>query len=416
MKAYSPGQFALFRIIFGLYLAWHFAALVPIGAELFSGEGVLSDPRLNATFGLFPNPLVWWDSPAFVTGFLGVLSVLGLLLAAGWWRRTISVLLWFGWAALFNRNNLISNPSLPYVGLLLIFMALVPDGEPWRWRGRRIAPMDWGMPAMVFWGAWFLMATGYTFSGLWKLDSPSWVNGTAFFHLIDNPLARPGWVRDLALAAPSWVHAVMTWVAVAAEVLFLPLCVWRRGRLIAWLGMIGMHLGILLVVDFADLTLGMLMLHLFTFDPRWLPPRATVGRRPTLFYDGECGLCNAVVRFLLREDLTGSLRFAPLQSPPAQEFLRSHGMNTEDFDSIVFLRDVDRPEAGYYLRTDGVAGVLDEVGGVWRVFSWLRIIPRSLRDPAYKLVARTRYRLFGEYVPSPLPCREWEQRFLARAD
>ena len=34
-----------------------------------------------------------------------------------------------------------------------------------------------------------------------------------------------------------------------------------------------MHVGIVLMVDFADLTLGMVMIHLFTFDPDWLAPR-----------------------------------------------------------------------------------------------------------------------------------------------
>jgi hypothetical protein len=34
-----------------------------------------------------------------------------------------------------------------------------------------------------------------------------------------------------------------------------------------------MHVGILLLVDFADLTLGMLIVHMYAFDPRWLPTR-----------------------------------------------------------------------------------------------------------------------------------------------
>ena len=166
-----------------------------------------------------------------------------MLLAAGWKRAWVAVALWFVWAALFNRNVLISNPSIPYVGMLLLLIALVPDGEPWRWRGKRVAPKDWAMPA-VFFAAWFLMATGYTFSGLVKLQSPSWVNGSAFAHLLNNPLARPGWCRDVALGLPDWVHAVMTWGALAAELSFLPLCLTRKGRAWAWWGMVGMHAGL----------------------------------------------------------------------------------------------------------------------------------------------------------------------------
>ena len=48
-------QFALFRIFFGAFLTWHFIALIPYGPELFSNEGIISDPALNPTYGIFPN-------------------------------------------------------------------------------------------------------------------------------------------------------------------------------------------------------------------------------------------------------------------------------------------------------------------------------------------------------------------------
>lgn len=411
-----PGQFAFFRIIFGGYLAVHFATQLPHSAELFSHAGVLADPRLNPLFGLFPNPLAttWGGTPGFVSGFLVTLTALSLLFAAGVGRRSMALLLWFGWAALFNRNNLISNPSLPYVGLILLFCAVVPPGESLSVGGRGRKPGDWFFPAAVFWGAWLLMAGGYSFSGIVKLASPSWVDGTAFRHLLENPLARPGFMRDLILLLPEWGIKGLTWAALGLEIIFLPLCLWRRGRLLAWLAMVGMHLGILLVVDFADLTCGMLMIHLFTFDPAWLPVRRDA-RQPVLFYDGECGLCNGVLRFLIREDVTARMKFAPLQSAPAQAYLRARGLPTKDFDSLVFVADWHRPEvAAPQLRTGGVCAALDEVGGLWRVISWLRLVPAWLRDPCYKLVARTRYALFGEYRPAPLPDPAWESRFLVR--
>ncbi len=415
IKNISAGQFGLFRILFGVYLLQHFLWLLPSGAEIFSNAGVLADPRLNATHGLLPNPLAtsWGGTPGFVTGFLVVLAGLSVAFTLGIRRRLAALLLWYGWACLFNRNNLISNPSLPYVGLILLFCVVIPDGESLRLggaRGRR--PGEWFFPAGVFLGAWFLMAAGYTFSGVIKLWSPSWLDGTAFRHLIDNPLARPGFFRDAFLALPPAVIAGFTWAVLAAEILFLPLCLGRTGRLVAWSGMLVMHLGIILAVDFADLSFGMVMLHLFTFDPDWLPPR-TGARQPVLLYDGECGLCNAVVRFLLREDVGGRIRFAPLQGEPAQRYLKAQGLPTADFDSLVFVPDWNQPAAGAYrLRTAGVAATADEIGGLWRVVSWLRFLPAVLRDGAYKLVARMRYALFGEYKPTPLPEPTWAERFL----
>ena len=138
-------------------------------------------------------------------------------------------------------------------------------------------------------------------------------------------------------------------------------------------------------------------------------------RRPVLLYDGECGLCNRLVRRLLRSDRAGRLSYAPLQSAPAQEYLRAQGLPTKDFDSLVFVMDWDYPLIyPPLLRTDGALAALHEVGGGWRVVAWLRIVPAVLRDPFYKLVARTRYALFGAYRPSPLPVPEWERRFLGR--
>jgi len=129
-------------------------------------------------------------------------------------------------------------------------------------------------------------------------------------------------------------------------------------------------------------------------------------------YDGTCGLCNACVRLLLRIDRRAKLRFAPLQGPTAQAILRERGLPTEDFDSLILVPDFPRKHGPHHLRTEGVLRVLKELGGGWRVISWLRVIPAWVRDPLYKVVARLRYRLFGEYKPRPLAKPEWAARFL----
>ncbi len=134
--------------------------------------------------------------------------------------------------------------------------------------------------------------------------------------------------------------------------------------------------------------------------------------QPVLLYDGECGLCNASVRLLLRTDRAARLKFAPLQSALAQSYLKKQGLPTADFDSLVFVPDWNTQETGAYrLRTDGALAAAATVGGGWKFITWLRIVPRGLRDFFYKLVAKSRYALFGEYRPKPLP-PEWQARFL----
>jgi predicted DCC family thiol-disulfide oxidoreductase YuxK len=136
-------------------------------------------------------------------------------------------------------------------------------------------------------------------------------------------------------------------------------------------------------------------------------------RQPVLFYDGHCGLCNRVVRLLLRTDREGRLHFATLQSEPGQAFLKRWGLPTEDFDSLVFAPNwAERDQIEPRLRTDGALAAAATVGGIWRLVTWTRVLPAWLRDSCYRLVARTRYALFGEYRGQPLAESEWRERFL----
>lgn len=248
---------SIFRVILGTYLTLHFSQLIPYADELFGMRGLLPDPSLNPLHGLFPNPLAAWD---IATGWCVALALLSVSFTFGFWPRTCAALLWFGSTALFHRNNLTANPSLAYLGLLLVLCALLPrDGK---------------MPRSYMICAWVLLAAGYTFSGITKLESMSWQDGTALARLLDTPLARDWPLRLWFMALPDWLTKGLTWSTLALELLYLPLCLFAAGRKWSWFAMVAVHLGILLLVDFADLTLGMLMMHLFVFDPRWLPARS----------------------------------------------------------------------------------------------------------------------------------------------
>ncbi|MCS6245261.1 MAG: DUF393 domain-containing protein [Opitutus sp.] len=136
-------------------------------------------------------------------------------------------------------------------------------------------------------------------------------------------------------------------------------------------------------------------------------------RTPVLLYDGECGLCQSLVRLMLRVDRRGVLCFAPLQGKTAQVFLRSHGLNTTDFDSLVFAVNLARTDAAFYQRTAGVLAALRELGGGWRLLGrLLAVVPVVWLDAGYRLVARLRYRIFGHSEPKPLPNPDWARRIL----
>jgi predicted DCC family thiol-disulfide oxidoreductase YuxK len=254
---------------------------------------------------------------------------------------------------------------------------------------------------------------GYTYSGVVKLVSPSWVDGSALEHLLINPLARDSALRELLLAVPDPLLRLATWGALAAEVLALPLALWRRTRPLAWLATAAMQVGILTFVAFADLTAGMLLVHLFVFDPDWLAARRREGARQLVLYDGVCGLCDRSVQRLLAEDRGRVLTFAPLQGETAAA-LRRRRPTLEAIDSMVFVRDEGTPAERVFVRSRAVVAVLDALGGFWRVVSWLlRALPPPLRDAAYDAVARNRYGWFGTLDACRLPSAADSERFVA---
>ena len=130
-----------------------------------------------------------------------------------------------------------------------------------------------------------------------------------------------------------------------------------------------------------------------------------------VLYDGVCALCNGTVRFLLRIDRRNMLAFAPLQGPTAARLAERHGF-ASDVRSIVYVRSFGLKHERVHTKSEAVLRVLGDVGGVWWLFSLLRLVPRFLRDPVYDWVARHRYRWFGKYDQCPLPPPELRGRFL----
>jgi len=272
---YTPQQFARFRVVFGLYLVLYLATLLPYASELYGPDSIFAGDRGGFQFrSLFPNLL---DTPfvaARATTFVALLGLLGAFVAAGTARRIASVLLWYGLTCLVNRNPGTMNPSHAFIGWLCLALALVPTGEPWSRTERRD---DWRLSPVLYWGAWWVIAITYSLSGWVKLQSLGWMEGRAITLALDMPYARPGWVRDGIFWLPDLLQRALTWWVLMTELLFAPLALFPRGRQIAWGAAVLMHVGLLLSFRFWELSVGMLVFHLFLVDARWWGSRATDG-------------------------------------------------------------------------------------------------------------------------------------------
>jgi predicted DCC family thiol-disulfide oxidoreductase YuxK len=272
------------------------------------------------------------------------------------------------------------------LGWLLVAHALTP-ARPYGSlaAARNGVNTAWRLPVEIYASAFVVLAVSYSYSGYTKLSSPGWVSGDAIAEVLRNPLARDHVLRDGLLALPPVFLSALTWIVIAVELLFAPLALIRALRRWLWLAMLSIQFGFLLFLDFADLTAPMLLVHLLTFDPRWIKPEAPA----TLLYDGQCGFCHANIRLALIEDVSCRLRFASLQS-----------RGRTDLASIVLIDD----RGVEHVRSEAAIGVLRRLGGYWWLLAQgLRLVPRRWRDFAYDKVGGLRYFLGQRFAADSCP-------------
>lgn len=118
---------------------------------------------------------------------------------------------------------------------------------------------------------------------------------------------------------------------------------------------------------------------------------------PILFFDGVCGLCNASIDWLMSRDRRGVVRYAPLQGETAARMLPP--ADSQSLNSVV-LKD----EAGLHRRSSAAVRTLAHLGGRYRVYARLLwLIPAPLRELGYKIISKTRYRIFGKRETCRMP-------------
>jgi len=133
---------------------------------------------------------------------------------------------------------------------------------------------------------------------------------------------------------------------------------------------------------------------------------------PIVLYDGVCGLCNRLVQFLLKRDKTDQLRYAALQSDFAVKVLNRHGLDPKDLDTVHVILNYEQTDELVLARSDAILEVVKRLGGIWKLVSIGKIMPKAIRDLLYKFVATNRYRVFGKSETCMLPEPRHRAKFL----
>ncbi len=128
---------------------------------------------------------------------------------------------------------------------------------------------------------------------------------------------------------------------------------------------------------------------------------------PVLLYDGRCGLCHASVQRVLSTERQPTIRFAALESETAKTLSERHPVLSNPPDTVIFI------EGGVaHLRSRAVFRVARHLRAPYSWLHPLRFLPAWLTDLPYRLIARLRYRIWGQADACMLPSPEQRARFL----
>jgi predicted DCC family thiol-disulfide oxidoreductase YuxK len=135
-----------------------------------------------------------------------------------------------------------------------------------------------------------------------------------------------------------------------------------------------------------------------------------MAEKNVIFFDGVCGLCNRTVDFVLREDRAGIFLYSPLQGDTFRKIAPERPEAIDANSLFVLRRDLEKDVL--LKRSEAILYILDHLPR----YRWLgrlgRIFPAQIRDAIYRLIAATRYQIWGKRDSCRLPIAEERARFL----
>ena len=140
---------------------------------------------------------------------------------------------------------------------------------------------------------------------------------------------------------------------------------------------------------------------------RWSPQPAPDEPDGLILFDGVCIFCSRWVRFVIDHDPERRFRFVTIQSDAGRALATRFGIEPEAPQTNAVISG-----GRIFFKSDAALTVLGLLPST-RPLAILKHAPRWLRNPAYDLIARNRYRIFGRTDVCMVPAPADRDRFIA---
>jgi predicted DCC family thiol-disulfide oxidoreductase YuxK len=121
-----------------------------------------------------------------------------------------------------------------------------------------------------------------------------------------------------------------------------------------------------------------------------------------LIYDGECNMCSKFVRLVVKLNRNPKLFITDFNSEWTKQNIR---MN-QSIDSMVFVSGFNK-----YIYSDAVINLATELDWKFKPVQVFKLVPKVVRDFAYKKVAENRKKLFKN-TQCELPSEKFKKMYL----
>ena len=116
-------------------------------------------------------------------------------------------------------------------------------------------------------------------------------------------------------------------------------------------------------------------------------------KKSIIVFDGICSLCNKFVLFVLERDYNDHFRFISLQNPNLHNYLNgSSKIDTTEVNSILLIN----PEGNIKIKSEAIALIFCRLKGLKAFAFVMKFFPNNIRNLAYSIVAKYRYKIFGK--------------------
>jgi len=126
-----------------------------------------------------------------------------------------------------------------------------------------------------------------------------------------------------------------------------------------------------------------------------------------IIFDGVCNFCSASTNFIIKRDPESKFKFATVQSDTGVQLLSKLNIDPSAPNTFVLIKN-----ESVFLKSNAALEIAKELSGPLQLMSYMRFIPRVIRDSIYDLVARNRYRIMGKRDSCMVPTENIRARFI----